>query len=465
MTSGVGGAHGLADGFVAYLVPSQDEYSAALRTAIVALDANVLLNAYRYHQSARGDLFAILEALDERLFIPHQAAKEYWVNRESTIREAIGAVDRLKRDLDQALEQSSEALSQWAKRSALSEEMLRKLRANLNDAFDRVLAEVGQFSDTEINTLALDTSRDPVLSRLSSLLEGRVGAPYQPESEQIHAREAQRRIDERQPPGYKDSDKGGRRGHGDFFLWRQILDTASARGSDVVLVTGDLKEDWWRRERGETRGPRIELAEEFARETGYRLFMLRPANLIERAKDSLSLTIQPDSVDVAERVDRYSFDRGRRDYYLSADLYPLVKLPHGRTADYLETLIQMCELAQDEPDYDEFIERFQEAFPSISVVAEARRRVGVLVSLGLARIDARGAQLTAVGNRLLNERDLSLVQEQFMERIAGAAEVRQLAVEVPLEELRRRLRDDPPTGLSPTQASLVLRYMEQLDLL
>jgi transposase InsO family protein len=194
--------------------------------------------------------------------------------------------------------------------------------------------------------------------------------------------------------------------------------------------------------------------------------MLRPASLIERAKDSLSLTIQPDSVDVAEPVDRYSFDRGRRDYYLSADLYPLVKLPHGRTADYLETLIQMCELAQDEPDYDESVERFQEAFPSISVVAEARRRVGVLVSLGLARIDARGARLTEVGNRLLDERDLSIVQEQFMERIAGAAEVRQLAIEIPLEELRRRLRDNPPTGLSPQRYKRLdkrwQRYEKQL---
>lgn len=457
--------HGLADGFLAYLVPSPEEYIAALRTAIVALDANVLLNAYRYHQSARADLFAILEALGERLFIPHQAAKEYWANRESTIREAIGAGDRLKRDLDQALERSSEALNQWAKRSALSEEALRKLRENLNAAFDGVFAEVGHFSDTEIDTRALDTCHDPVLIRLSSLLEGRVGAPFQTEVQQIHVREAQRRIEECQPPGYMDSDKGGERSRGDFFLWRQILDAAVARGSDVVLVTGDLKEDWWRRERGETRGPRIELAEEFARETGHRLLMLRPASLIERAKDSLSLAIRPDSVDVAERVDRYSFDRGRRNYYSSADLYPLVKLPHGRTADYLETLIQMCELAQDDPDYDEFVERFQEAFPSISVVAEARRRVGVLVSLGLARVDAGGAQLTAVGNRLLNDRELSLVQEQFMERIAGAAEVRQMAGEVPHAELRRRLRDDPPTGLSPTQASLVLRYMEQLDLL
>ncbi|OMB89900.1 hypothetical protein A5746_21680 [Mycolicibacterium conceptionense] len=465
MTIEPGGGHGLADGFLAYLVPSQQEYSSALQTAIVALDANVLLNAYRYHPTAREDLFTILEALGDRLFIPHQSASEYWTNRESTVREAIVAVDRLEQDLEQVSQQSVEVLNQWAKRSALSEVQLGKLRDRLNDAYTEVLKNVGQYTDTEIGAAALDTSADPVLFRLLSLLRGQVGAPFSSASMEVHSREAQRRIDEREPPGYKDSGKSGTRSHGDYLLWRQVLDAASDRQSDVVLVTGDLKEDWWRREHGETRGPRIELAEEFARETGHRLFMLRPASLIERAKDALSLAIQPDSVDVAERVDRYHFDRGRRDFYSSSDLYPLAKLPHGRTADYLETLIQMCELAQDEPDYDEFIERFQETFPAISVHAEARRRVGVLVSLGLAQIDTRGARLTEVGNRLLDERDLSIVQEQFMERIAGAGEIRQLAVDLPLEQLRGRLRDDPPTGISPTQASLVLRYMEQLGLL
>lgn len=80
--------HGLADGFTAYLVPTPEDYTASLRTGLVVLDANVLLNAYRYHEPTRSDLFAILEALGDRLFVPHQAAKEFWKNREATIRGA-----------------------------------------------------------------------------------------------------------------------------------------------------------------------------------------------------------------------------------------------------------------------------------------------------------------------------------------------------------------------------------------
>lgn len=193
--------------------------------------------------------------------------------------------------------------------------------------------------------------------------------------------------------------------------------------------------------------------------------MLAPASLIQRAKDALSLEIRADSVEAAERIDRYSFDRDRREYYASADLHSLVKFPGGRGGGYLATLMQMAELVRDAPQYDDLIDRFQEAFPSITLTAEARRRVSVLGSLGLAEFDGETALLTEAGRAFLETQDLGLLQELFMARIGGAAEVRSLALSSSVEDLRRRLRHDAPDGVSPTQARLALRWMEQLDLL
>ncbi len=458
--------HGLADGFTAYLVPTPADYTAALRSGIVALDANVLLNAYRYHERTRADLFAILEAIGDRLFVPHQAAKEFWKNREATIREALGAADQLREDLEHASDRSSEALARWAKRSGLADELLVELKGYLGAAYDKVLERVDQLGDEEIGTHALNTSTDPVLSRLLSILSGAVGSPFGSDDLDEHSREAERRIEAKEPPGFKDGGKSGTDSHGDYLLWRQVLDVAAERSEDVLLVTGDLKDDWWRREGGETRGPRLELLEEFAGATGgRRLFMLRPANLIERAKDALSLEIRTDSVEAAERIDRFSFDRDRREYYAAEDLHSLVKLPGGRSGSYLKTLVQMTELVQDGPTYDELIDRFQATFPSITLPTEARRRVSVLGSLGLAEFESDSAVLTEAGRRFLETQDLALLQEQFMSRIGGAAEVRRLASVASLDEVRRHLRHDPPDGVSPTQATLTLRWMEQLELL
>lgn len=460
------GGNGLSDGFRAHLVPTQSEYAAALKEGIVALDANVLLNAYRYHDPTRADFFAILESLAPRLFVPHQAAKEFWRNRESTIREALGASERLHSELSEAVASSAEALARWANRSGLAGSVLKELTGLVSASYEEVRARVQGLSNGEVSQQALDTASDPVLQRLLSILNGAVGEPYAPEALDQHSLEAARRIEAKEPPGFKDAGKPGADAHGDYLLWRQILDVASERSSDVVLVTSDVKEDWWRRESGQTRGPRLELLTEFAEATGgRRLFMLRPPSLIERAKDSLSLEIRDDSVAAAEQIDRFSFDRNRRDYYASADLHALVKLPGGRSASYVDTLMQMTELVEDASTFEDLIERFQEAFPSITLASEARRRVGVLAALGLAELADDAPRLTDAGRTFLEGGDLELLKDLFMSRIGGAAEVRRLASVASRREVRRHIRHDPPDGLSPTQAALVLRWMEQLDLL
>jgi hypothetical protein len=69
-------------------------------------------------------------------------------------------------------------------------------------------------------------------------------------------------------------------------------------------VTGDVKEDWWRKERGQTRGPHPELVSELRDRVGTRLFMLRPESLLVHARDVLNLAISDESVEDVERVDR-----------------------------------------------------------------------------------------------------------------------------------------------------------------
>src|SRR6266496_4154148 len=98
------------------------------------------------------------------------------------------------------------------------------------------------------------------------------------------------------PPGYQDKGKGDDLAAGDYFVWTQLLEEATRRHSDVLLITGDVKEDWWRRERGQTRGPRLELVDELRNRCGGRLFMLRPESLLQHAKDVLDVAVSDASV-------------------------------------------------------------------------------------------------------------------------------------------------------------------------
>lgn len=89
---------------------------------------------------------------------------------------------------------------------------------------------------------------------------------------------------------------------GDYLVWIETLEEAARLKVDVLFVTRDTKEDWWRQERGQAKGPHPQLVEEMQRIAGVRLFMLRPASFLKHAGDLLQVRVSPESVQDAQRV-------------------------------------------------------------------------------------------------------------------------------------------------------------------
>ena len=71
----------MRDLFRGYYRPTQEEFDQLWSQGLVALDANVLLNLYRYSPTARHDLIQVLTDYADRLWLPLQAAGEYQKNR------------------------------------------------------------------------------------------------------------------------------------------------------------------------------------------------------------------------------------------------------------------------------------------------------------------------------------------------------------------------------------------------
>src|ERR1017187_4888523 len=83
--------------FPGYYRPSKEAFKELWQKATIALDANVMLNLYRYPTSARDDLLTTLRQVSNRLFVPYQAALEYQRGRLGTIgsqQKRFGEVDR-----------------------------------------------------------------------------------------------------------------------------------------------------------------------------------------------------------------------------------------------------------------------------------------------------------------------------------------------------------------------------------
>ncbi len=296
--------NGIFDGFEGYRTSKISDFEKVLKSGLVVPDANVLLNLYRYTAEARDDLLSVLRNLGERLWIPHQVMAEFWRNRSNALSDHQAGTNAAIASLNEHRDDAVKTLRTWANRIALPGEDADGLTKVIKDAFLDVCTRIANLANDESSESFLDTNEDSTIQILSQVLHGRVGQQL-PSAEYASAvAEAKRRIAAKEPPGYKDKAKDDAFAAGDYLVWVQTMREVKQRGRDVLFVTADVKEDWWHREHGQTRGPRVELVDEMLRETGHRLYMVRPNRLLELASGTLGVEVRETSVRDAERVER-----------------------------------------------------------------------------------------------------------------------------------------------------------------
>ena len=294
---------GLFDGFEGYVTPTIDDYREIFAGGIVAIDANVLLNLYRYAPEGRDDLLTVLRQLGDQLWVPHQALEEFWRNRENILRDPREA-GQTESKLKAVRDSNVQMLETWANRVSLPAGKEEELTALLREGLDAVVVQVREFADAQAAEWAKDTAKDSVLAALREIVDGRVGEEMDVDRKKAAIAEGLKRCEAGVPPGFKDKSKDKEEAVGDYLVWEQVLCHAAACDRDVLFVTGDLKEDWWRKEAGERRGPRIELVQELHDRCGRRLFMMRPTRLLELAGDLLNVALHEETVEDADRVER-----------------------------------------------------------------------------------------------------------------------------------------------------------------
>ena len=350
--------HGLYDGeFAGFKAASSEQLDAALRNAIVAVDANVLLDLYRFRPRTSQDLITVLQKLGDRLVVPHQAVREFWRRRQHT----LDSPRRSTKEATDALAKSGrsvcDALASWAKAVGVDEDELAGLTARVNGFLGELRGEL----QAVLQDAGEERAMDPVLDQLEELLAGRVTVPLDQEEWTGCITEANRRIDSEEPPGYLDADKGGsdlpEGGAGDYLVWYQTTRYAREQDRDLLIVTRDEKEDWWWRQQSEFIGPRPELVLEYQALSGRQLFLMRPLDLLRRAAVLGVRVDQASSAEVAGVADaeRYPYiedGTGRRYQRVSltsasagrpalAYEWRGVQLPEGRCWKYTRENLEL----------------------------------------------------------------------------------------------------------------------------
>lgn len=208
---------------------------------IFALDTNVLLDLYRFSDSARDALFKVMESLGERLWIPYQVAAEYFENRLGVIEDQSEAYAKSITGLKAA----KEKFNSGSRHPFVSDEVFEKFISS----YDLMINELEEKQKTYLAFVSNDT----IKAKIGTLLNGRVGEPYSEERLQEIAVEGERRYLENIPPGFQDGGKMPEatttklrlKKFGDLILWKQVIDKAVVVNKSVILVTGEKKDDWW----------------------------------------------------------------------------------------------------------------------------------------------------------------------------------------------------------------------------
>lgn len=282
-----------------YLSSASAAAQIAWKSGILTVDANVLLDLYRYHSATCESILVALESFAGRIWIPRQAAVEFFRNRkkviassEQTFREASTAIDELDKSV-------SGGVGKLRGYRLVPRPALDELSAAIASAINEARANMEEAAKKHPNYL----EDDPVLARILKLFDGRVGEVPSADVYDKICKEGKRRFDLKVPPGYMDDKKDEDRKYGDFILWTQLMEFAKASGSPIIHVTSERKEDWWEREYGKTLGPRQELVEEFWRESGQQIHLYQTEHFLRLAAEQEGRSVNQEAVEEIRELD------------------------------------------------------------------------------------------------------------------------------------------------------------------
>lgn len=277
--------------FPGFYSPSEAEFKKLWSEGIFIFDTNVLLDLYRYSDETVENLISTMEKIKDRIWIPYRIAFEYHRRLNDIIKE-------------QATEYS-EAIS-------ILKSFNKKFEAKRSHPFlqNNLHLEIEAFTkrfDIELTdkqkVIEKLILQNPTKEKLADIIDGAVGKPFTDEELEAIYIEGAKRYNEKIPPGYKDKgQKQGNEIYGDLIIWKEICRKAKEIDKQIILVTGDVKEDWFQIVLGKTVGPRPELIDEMRKQKDI-LFYIYPTDVfLRRAKDDLEVEIKDGTLNEIEEV-------------------------------------------------------------------------------------------------------------------------------------------------------------------
>ncbi|MEU1496410.1 PIN-like domain-containing protein [Streptomyces sp. NPDC005732] len=300
-------------GYEAYWRRTASEVEEAIKNSVIVLDTNAIINVYRMAPKGRAEYLAVLANVSDRLWVPQNVVAEFHRTRLSAVASHIAGLKSKSEAVGVAAESLKVALKDFARLYSLADGRAAEYMEPLDVAIAGILQHVAK----DVEAFDLDpsdlVSADPILDRLSRLLEGKVGEGIDEGEMPGVLAEAKRRGEGKIPPGYKDYESKGEEGFGDFLIWQEILKFAKSDDRGILFVSSDAKEDWFRRQAGFVVGPRPELVKEMREEANSAYHHLTLADFLRKASSALGVFVSPNTISQAKELESELTRLARKD--------------------------------------------------------------------------------------------------------------------------------------------------------
>lgn len=263
--------------FKGYANYTKDELATIWENALIAVDANILLNFYRYSEDTRNRILEILKGLKKRLWIPYQVGKEFFDNRITVMVDSYNDYDNLSSSITKNLDESINEINK-KKNSQL------QCKSKINDVIEKAKNDIQELLDNEKKQKVPHYENDPIQKSILTLIDTNIGKKFEDDEYLTVKEEGLRRFNEKIPPGYKDSNKEE---NGDYYIFYSLMKKSKQDNKDIIFITDDAKEDWFIKVNGEKHGGRYELLDEFHKETGKLLMIYTSDGFVEQYDKSI----------------------------------------------------------------------------------------------------------------------------------------------------------------------------------
>jgi predicted nucleic acid-binding protein len=305
--------------FQQYFFGKDDDIKKLLKEGTIILDTNALLNLYRFEEENQKKFLEILSKFKGRLWLPYTVGDEFLRNRENVIYDKMN----LKNEIESVLEKEIDKLKEITRNPSNIDSKISHLRYEntvkdkLNLAIENFREEMSQIiADSDFFCLgSTKIDEDSVLEELSYIYDKCIGTELDKDSLSSIYKEGKKRYENDIPPGYKDKKKKEPEKYGDLVVWKEIIKYAKDNAVDVLFISDDQKEDWYRNNKG-IKSLRRELVKEFADETGKNFYAISSNRFVELSSAEFGID---ESNELSESIDN-----------INTNTFTIGKFPAGK---------------------------------------------------------------------------------------------------------------------------------------